>query len=104
MRAKWIGSLLPLRTTIPATLHFSVLRFEAAGFGVSCPEAADEMSKPIRRMGYARCRETSHPAVYRKKYGESSTRSAEGSFCLGCSMRPHYFFQPSAMATPFHIT
>src|SRR5260370_35353871 len=67
--AKWIGSLLPLRTTIPATVHFSVLRFGAAGFSVFCPEQADEISKLIRKVGYRRRMKTSHPGDVGKVMG-----------------------------------
>src|SRR2546427_5400233 len=76
-RAKWIGSLLPLRMTIPATLHFSFLAIEGACAGVSCPEAAADVSKPIRSILYARCIKTSHLGVYKKKTGESATTLAE---------------------------
>src|SRR5260370_38327484 len=80
--AKWIGSLLPLRTTIPATVHFSVLRFGAAGFSVFCPEQADEISKLIRKIGYGRHMKTSHPEYIGKDMANRLLDSPRDNVCM----------------------
>src|SRR5216684_4520757 len=87
MWAKWSGSLLPLRTTIPATVHFSVLRFGAAGFSVFWPEQADEISKLIRKIGYARHMKVSHPEYIGKDMANRLLDYSRVRVCVGVTMR-----------------